>query len=67
MMVMPVIVAMGDGRNHPEMLYYNITGVHAVAPGNRLGAAKSEKRETTFLSSFRGDATASSHGAQLRI
>ena len=48
MMVMPVIVAMGDGRNHPQMLYYNITGVHAVAPGKRLGAAKLEKRETTL-------------------
>ena len=27
-MVMCVAVAMGIGRHHQEMLYYNITGVH---------------------------------------
>src|SRR5579883_2363342 len=61
-----VAVAVGGGRNHPGTLYYNITRVHAVAPGRGLAAAKSEKRETTPPSSLRGNATASNDGARLR-
>jgi hypothetical protein len=31
----PVVVTMVVGMGHPNMLYYNITGVHALAPDTK--------------------------------
>jgi len=32
----PVLMAVGIGRNHGKMLYYNIRGVHRLATGYRF-------------------------------